>query len=50
MKQSWFPEDETLPLMWVGVAGLVAVTSLAAMVWCRPSAGDRVPEVDSVGG
>ena len=50
VKQSWFPEDETLPLMWVGVAGLVAVTSLAAMVLCRPSAGDRVPEVDSVGG
>ena len=49
VKQSWFPEDETLPLMWVGAAGLVAVASLAGLIWCKPSAGDRVPEVDSVG-
>ena len=34
-QQPWFPEDEKLPLAWVGIAALVAIASLGLVVWSR---------------
>ena len=31
-QQPWFPQDEKLPLTWVGAAGLVAIVGLAMIV------------------
>ena len=39
-KQPWFPEDENLPLAWVGIAALVAIASLGLVVWSQRSTDD----------
>ena len=40
-EQSWFPEDENLPLAWVGSAALVAIASLGLVVWSKRSTDDE---------
>ena len=49
VEQSWFPEDKTLPMTWVGAAVLVAVASLAVIAWYKPPVVQPVPRVGRVG-
>ena len=49
VEQPWFPQDEKLPLTWVGAAVLVAVASLAVIAWYKPPVVQPVPGVGRVG-
>ena len=46
VEQPWFPQDEKLPLTWVGAAGLVAIVSLAMVVASKPDVEEKQPEVN----
>ena len=41
VEQPWFPQNEQLPLTWVGAAGLVAIVSLAMMVACKADVEEK---------
>ena len=36
-EQSWFPKDEQLPMVWIGIAALVAIVSFGLVVWSKRS-------------
>ena len=40
-EQPWFPEDENLPLAWVGIAALIAILSLGLVAWSKRSINEE---------
>ena len=50
VEQPWFPQDEKLPLTWVGAAGLVAIISLVMIVASKADVEKKQPEVNRAGG
>ena len=40
-EQPWFPEDENLPLAWVGIAALVAIASIGLVMLSKRSPDDE---------
>ena len=49
-QQPWFPQDEKLPLTWVGAAGLVAIVGLVMIVASKADMEKKQPEVNRAGG
>ncbi len=49
-QQAWFPEDEKLPLTWLGAAAVVAIVSLAMVVVGRSDDEQKKPEVSRAEG
>ena len=50
VQQPWFPQDEKLPLTWVGMAGLVAIISLVMIVASKADVKKKQPEINRAGG